>query len=359
MIIYKPTESISDIRNSEVKGVYEGIEYLYAGNEVLRSKYFIRRRIQDLKAFIFLILRLIKINFYEKVDSIIVYTTSLFVELIIIMIAKLLNIKILKEESENPEIYFRKVNNKKITLSGKLYINNIYKKFDGIIVMTDAIREYLIAKGISAKRIVKVAQTFSIARINATMYKRKYNFDYIAYIGSLSEEKDGVLSLIHAYYCVHKKYPQIYLLITGFGTLEQVKKIQDLILQYNISEFVILTGRLNMDEIFNIEKHAKILLSCRPKSQQASYGFPTKVIEYLASGKPVVTTAEGELNKYLLNGKNAYVLKAPKIKDVYEKISFVLENYAHAEVVAQRGKKLVQDFFNPSLQTKKILDFII
>jgi glycosyltransferase involved in cell wall biosynthesis len=45
----------------------------------------------------------------------------------------------------------------------------------------------------------------------------------------------------------------------------------------------------------------------RPNQRYAEAGFPTKVVESLAVGVPVVANLTGDLGEYLLDGENAFV----------------------------------------------------
>ena len=53
--------------------------------------------------------------------------------------------------------------------------------------------------------------------------------------------------------------------------------------------------------------NAKLLALARPDSIQAQGGFPTKLGEYLATGRPVVVTKVGEIPDYLEDGVNAFL----------------------------------------------------
>jgi glycosyltransferase involved in cell wall biosynthesis len=180
---------------------------------------------------------------------------------------------------------------------------------------------------------------------------------YVAYLGSLNQQKDGVLTLVKSFTKVSAKYPEIHLIIAGAGTQQEQKALASLIFQFHLSGRVHYLGRISYNEIPALFRGAKLLASCRAKSFQNEYSFPTKVIEYLATGKPTVTTAPGELDYYLKDRVNAFVANMADHNSFASKILEVLQDYDFAMNVAENGKELVRDKFNPITQTKKIIDF--
>jgi glycosyltransferase involved in cell wall biosynthesis len=156
---------------------------------------------------------------------------------------------------------------------------------------------------------------------------------------------------------VSAKYPGIHLIVAGEGTQPEKNEMSSLIIQLDLIEKVHYIGRISSNEIPAFLHRAKLLASCRPKSIQSDYGFPTKIVEYLASGKPTVTTAPGELAFYLKDRVTAFVANSADPNTFASKMLEVLQDYDFAMKVAQNGKELVRDKFNPLTQTQKIIDF--
>jgi len=121
---------------------------------------------------------------------------------------------------------------------------------------------------------------------------------------------------------------------------------------------VIFTGRLSRTDIPAYLCNAEILALARPQSMVSDAGFPSKVTEYLATGKPVVVTTVGEIPVYLRDNENAF-LSEPDSTDAFaDKLDFVLSNYLMACKVGQAGKALTQTVFNYSYQAKRIIGFV-
>lgn len=106
------------------------------------------------------------------------------------------------------------------------------------------------------------------------------------------------------------------------------------------------------DEAIRIMKGAVCLVLARPNSLQARAGFPTKLGEYLATGRPVVVTDTGEIGRYLKDGENAYIVRIDECSNVQmeervaKKILEVMEDPERAERIGAAGKEVAKRCFD-------------
>ncbi len=356
---FRPTEKQNNFLNSCDKGIYNGINYIYPGGTTKRVTSFWGRRKNDLIAEYSSLRLLYKTIKMGEILFIIFYGNCISVELFSILISRGFNIRIYKEESEHPAIYFRDSNNPLYLFKKWFYINKMYRYYTGLFVMTHTLRDFFLTKGIMGIKIIVVSHTvdterFEKGRFISTM---SFKYDYIAYLGPINQQKDGVLTLVESFKEVSVKYPEMQLLIAGIGTQQEEKELASLIIKLHLNERVHYLGRISFDEIPAFFHGAKLLASCRKRTFQNEYSFPTKVVEYLATGKPIVTTSTGELDFYLKDRINAFVAKKADPESVASKMIEALQDYDFAMKVAQEGKDMVKEMFDPIKQTKKIIDF--
>ena len=225
--------------------------------------------------------------------------------------------------------------------------------------MTKPLRDFFLTKGLPDRKILVVPHTIEQEKFEIGIYNSKMSLpnDYIAYLGPLNQQKDGILTLVESFTEVAAKYPEMHLIIAGIGTQQEKNELSSFITQLHLAERVHYLGHISSNEIPAFFHGAKLLVSCRRKSFQNEYNFPTKVMEYLATGKPTVTTVPGELAFYLKDRVNAFVADMDDANTVASKMLEALQDYDFALKVAQNGKKLVKDNFNPIIQVKKIIDF--
>jgi glycosyltransferase involved in cell wall biosynthesis len=133
---------------------------------------------------------------------------------------------------------------------------------------------------------------------------------------------------------------------------------EDYVATLNMKGRIIFLGQLPRTDIPKYLTNAKILALARPQSIVSDAGFPSKLTEYLATGKPVVVTSVGDIPVYLEDNKNAFLSKPDSVDAFADKLDYVLSNYEFAQQVGEKGKELTETIFNYNFQAKRIIDFI-
>ena len=101
-----------------------------------------------------------------------------------------------------------------------------------------------------------------------------------------------------------------------------------------------------------------LLVSSQPDSLRAKGGFPTKLVEYLASGKPVLFTDVGEISNYLIDGENGFLVP-PESPSLYaEKILYIKNNIQSSKLIGENGRNYVLDNFTSVKATEGLVKFI-
>ena len=90
----------------------------------------------------------------------------------------------------------------------------------------------------------------------------------------------------------------------------------------------------------------------------ADAGFPSKVTEYLATGKPVLVSKVGDIPFYLNDCENAFIAEPDSIESFVQKLDFILCNYKFALEVGKCGKKLSESIFSYEYQALKIISYL-
>jgi len=91
-------------------------------------------------------------------------------------------------------------------------------------------------------------------------------------------------------------------------------KLKQKVNQMGLSNYVVFKGSKSRNEIPEILAISSILVLTRVKTARSDGGFPTKLGEYLASGKPVILTNVGEINEYIIDRVNAFLVEPNNIK---------------------------------------------
>ena len=232
------------------------------------------------------------------------------------------------------------------------------KKLSGLFVISTALKEYFVSKGVFKDRIGIINMTVDSRRFD-NIHKASGVEKYIAYCGTASNNKDGVDELIKAFALVCKKHNDVKLCIIGKTPSSDekagnLKLIKDL----GLSEKVVFTGLVEASQMPQILMDATVLALDRPDSLQAQNGFPTKLGEYLMTGNPVVVTKVGDIPLFLKDGESALLAEQRNPEEFASKLCWALENPEEASIIGRKGKEVAMQSFNYLNETSKIVKCI-
>ncbi len=252
---------------------------------------------------------------------------------------------LLHEKSEFPFHYMSKFWIKRVVIS-RLYSNTIFKLFDGMIVISTTLKSFFKYKTRKAIPIITLPLTIDTQRfINASVLNG-YPKRFIGYCGYMGGNKDGISDLLKAFSIVNHKFKDVKLVLVGTTEIAEMEAFKVYTQQQNITEDVFFSGMLDRNEIPGFLKSAEVLVLSRPDNLQASGGFPTKLGEYLASGKPVVVTKVGDIPNYLNHEKDSLLCEPGNIQDIANNIISVLENPSQFISMGVSGQRLAIDKFD-------------
>lgn len=173
----------------------------------------------------------------------------------------------------------------------------------------------------------------------------------ILYSGTLHYQY-GIKNLLAAFESIENK--DIELWICGSGDAE--KEIKDLAQKDGRIKFF---GFCKKDEVMQIRSKAAILVNPRTNDgEYTKYSFPSKTMEYMVSGKPVVMyKLDGipdEYDEYL----NYVRETTPRFVGLKESIVDVMNAYGQALLKANRAREFVMENKSVKIQVENILRMI-
>lgn len=216
-------------------------------------------------------------------------------------------------------------------------VQSLIKYVDGFIFLTEHM-----SKKLNVDKPFKVVE--GIAKENPYRNSELRNVDEVSvlYSGSLNKLY-GVMHLIDAFELIRGDNFRLYL--CGMGDAE--KEIKEMASRDNR---IVFLGKITHDEVLKLQCKAHVLVNPRQNIHEfTKYSFPSKNLEYLASGTPVVAyNLDGipkEYDRYLIYPQDdsiealAYAIeRAAKVKD-FDKITDAVLLYK-----------------NKRFQSKKIID---
>ena len=222
------------------------------------------------------------------------------------------------------------------------------KSYDGYIFLTKQMNERV--NNSRKPFIVIEGSTEKLKLNNARLNTNKNEKRIILYAGGIAK-KNGLDKLVKAFHISEIRNSELHVYGTG-PYVEELKNISksDCRIKY--------MGVLHSDEIVIKEKEATLLVNPRPTNEEfTKYSFPSKTLEYMSSGTPVLTTKlagiPDEYNEYLYYFQDESV---EGMKRDLEKIMRLTDR----ELI-EKGE-IAQDFVNKNksniVQGEKITNFL-
>lgn len=219
-------------------------------------------------------------------------------------------------------------------------------KFDGYIYLTEAMSE-VVAPGKPFAVIEGIADTADVLSPSA---EEKHKKRSIMYAGALREDY-GLKNLIEAFLKLSLPDTELWL----FGAGNYVPQIE----QYAAdNETIKYFGRVSREEVLEQERKATLLVNVRdPKEAFTKYSFPSKTIEYMLSGTPLLTTKlsgipkEYEAYLYCIDD-NSEEMICNAMRDIFAKQQTLIEKGAAAQQFISREK-------NARAQAQRLTSFLM
>lgn len=241
----------------------------------------------------------------------------------------------------------------------KRFEQKVFHQLDGFALMTNTLMKHYHAFPEPRPRMLHLPMTVDLNRFAGNHAKLpEFIGPYIAFVGVMNDAKDGVSILIHAFEKIKNKFPELKLYLVGawnYDTPIHLKLIQD----YELTQRVFWMKEYARDQIPQILCNADLLVLPRPDSKQAQGGFPTKLGEYLATGKPVCATTVGEIPNYLSDNESVFFAAPGSIDSFAEAMERALSNPENAQRVGLNGNAVAQKEFNKDIQSEKLHQFLL
>ncbi len=251
-----------------------------------------------------------------------------------------------------------------IGLSGKeklhkKYLNEFLPHIDVLSIMTSALLNYYKDFVGKQTKVIHLPMTVDFSRFQTSIADNQLKKPYIAYCGSVSNAKDGVDILIKAFIRIMDRFPRLHLYIAGPFIPEQDYIKQRLLIKEATAENrVTYLGHLTREEMPAFLSNASVLTLARPESKQAEGGFPTKLGEYLATGKPVCVTCVGEISNYLKDNVSAFIAKPGSVESFADALHRALA-CKDACIVGASGMRVAFEHFNKDIQARILYKFLL
>lgn len=226
--------------------------------------------------------------------------------------------------------------------------NALYKYVDKFVLLTKQMAKKL---NITVPFcVVEGIATNTDAPADDTLAKQYESDKYILYTGTLNY-KFGIQNLLEAFSQFSGK--DVKLLICGFGEAEKL-----ILEKAKTDKRIVYLGKVERKQVLALQRKATLLVNPRQNNEEfTKYSFPSKNLEYLSAGVPVVAyKLDGipdEYDDYLFYPKDNEI---SSLTELLDRICHM--NDEQRNEIGQKGKNFVLTEKNAEKQTLKIKNMV-
>jgi len=288
------------------------------------------------------------------------YDTPNFLTFPFLCFAKLINIKTVVDLVEDYTLVDTSTMSftKKMKLGMQdLLLKKIYVYSDAVLVLSNYLKKLMEAKVKNRIPVyfmpitVDMHQFQKIKERNAKVIKLFY--------GGSFGDKDGILYLLQAFEVVCKEFPDIEFVLTGKPPKAGMQVVLDHINRSEVKNKIKYLGYLSDDEYYKTMNSCDIFCATRINSKYANAGFPFKLGEMLATGKPVLTSDVGDVGTYLKNKVNAIIVTPESVTEIVEGLAFLLKHPDEAGAIGSKGWAVADKYFNAEKRVVELKEFML
>ncbi|WP_417821161.1 glycosyltransferase family 4 protein [Terasakiella sp.] len=244
----------------------------------------------------------------------------------------------------------------------------ILEKAELIVSISDVLTQQLVDRGVDLDKIVTVPNGVDTSvfhpGVDASSFKEKYELDQgpvFGFIGSFGTwHGTKLLPEIFEKYCMMAEaleLPPATLVLYGDGS-ERTACERDASARTFGKNKMIFTGRVEAHEAPSALAACDVLLSPHVSNKDGSafFGSPTKLFEYMASGRAIVASDLDQIGQILKNDVHALTVPAGDTTAFAEAMLKLVQDHALSEKLAKNARRLACEHYSWESHVAQILD---
>lgn len=233
-----------------------------------------------------------------------------------------------------------------------------FGRSDAIVANSQAVRDYLIARSIVDAKIKVIYNGLDLSRFenidkDRTAICQKFglrtdeNARFVTLVANLRHPVKNVPMLLRAAKQVFEKRPQTHFIIAGEGELKP--ELEAAAGELGVADNVHFIGRC-------MDVPALLAISDACVLTSTAEGFSNSILEYMATGKPVVATNVGGAAEAIIDGETGYLVASNDDNSMAGRLIEMLDDEAKAKDFGVKGRKIIEQKFSPASQLQKTME---
>lgn len=231
-----------------------------------------------------------------------------------------------------------------------------YRFAHAIVANSEAVRRQLANEGVSSDKVVTVYNGLDLKRVIPKAGSGRMDVmglpsglrgPFVTILANLRNEVKDHATFLRAASRVHQKIPGARFLIAGEGEL--MTSTRSLATSLGLDDAVLFMGRCeHVAELLALSDVC--VLSSRAE------GFSNAILEYMAAGRPVVTTEAGGAREAVADGESGFVVPIGDDQALADRIVLLLNDKSRAREMGAHGRLIVERNFSCETQLDRTIE---
>ena len=339
------------VENTAVRGSYEGVPFEYAAGTTVRHGSFFMRRLIAAWGWTHGAARLVQLHRQGHLDVVYLWfwdpPPSLH-KFLFLALLKVLGVPVVSELNEEPWVLRKNATAVDRSISPLTGVS-------GFVSISDYLTRWARREAHRRGKSFEVIEVPIVVDVN-----EKAPTDYpggqplVVFAGSPVYDQT-IRFILTAMAHVWRDVPHCRLVVTGANPSDPAAKwLYEEASRLSADSPVSFPGYLSRSDLLGLYARAHALLIPLFDDGRSKARFPTKIGDYLAAARPIVTTAVGEIPRFFEDQVNAAVC-APGDPALYgAKIAALLNDPDRAAAIGQRGRGTAVALFHYALYSETL-----
>lgn len=269
-----------------------------------------------------------------------------------LLLAKLLKIPLIIE-ADAPGVYEAHEFHKEFWqikwLANYIEINNLKKSNLSVCVSNNA-KKYFTDRGVPDDKLVTITNGADIEKfhpdIDSSKLLEKYGLNgkvIIGFVGSFHfwHGVNNLIEVIKETILATKN--TVFLMVGEGGPMKS--RLKEFIRQEGLEKRVIMTGYISYEEMPNYIAAMDIVLAPYPNLNFFYYS-PMKIFEYMACGKPVISTKIGQIAEIITDKHNGFLCEPDNIKQIIFNLNDLINSAKLRKAIGINARETIYNHYS-------------
>lgn len=224
--------------------------------------------------------------------------------------------------------------------------SRIFGEADRLLVVSDALKEFAVSRGVAEDRIHVIPNSVDPTRFRISGAERdamrvRLSVEdrcVIGFVGGL-KPWHGTETLLQAFAALRKRVDDTHILIVGDGPARD--ELEGYVDEQNMRGDVIFTGKVPYREIPHYLAAMDVVVA--PYTPNENFYFsPIKIFEYMMAGKPTVAGSIGQVADVILDRENGRLYEPGNVAELADVLQDLVRNPSVRDSMGSAGRTWVE-----------------